>query len=301
MDPISKLYLDVINEASLPDSKVKTDLKVGAPFGDSSNEKNTSNFQKGTGTDNVEGLETPEEAPDELTCDVDSTIKKISKESSNPFDALYNKIISEEGSFNFSTEKDNELDSSDLENSFGDDSIGDSDDSDVSEFADSEDDSSEEVTLTLNKELASELIELLQAALGEDSSEDESEEESSEDESEEDESSDDETGNSAFGETDGSSDDNNVSKESFALDDAEELGDALVDVEKLSAGLNNPNNIVVKGNLKPSKKNAETPSTGKHSDGKLKPHNTQTGVSKLTKKNQKVEGGVKEGDFFNNK
>jgi hypothetical protein len=300
MDPISQIYLNVINEATLPDQKVHTNLKIGAAFGDSSNEKNATTFQKGTGCDNVEGLDTPEEASDELTSDIDSSLKKVKAESKNPFDLLYNRIISEEESFNFSTKKDNELESDSMSDSdfdFENNEDSSDEDSDVSEFADGEDsEGHEEITLTLNKELATELIELLQAAIGDDSGED-SYDDSGED-SEEDfgDDTEDGTGELAFGQSD-----DDTRKESFALDDAEELGEPLVDVEKLNCGLTDPSNHVVKGNIKAHKKHSEVPQTGKNSDGKLKPHNTKAGISKLTKKNQKVEGGVREGDFFNNK
>ena len=90
--------------------------------------------------------------------------------------------------------------------------------------------------------------------------------------------------------------------ESFALDDAEELGEPLVDIEKLSAGMNNPKNNVVSGNIKVGKKHAETPQVGKGADGKLKSHNVKKGVSVLTKKKQEVSGAVNKGKMlFDNK
>ena len=275
--------MSILNE-SVPSSEVKTDLKVGAAFGDKDNEKNVTSFIKGSGPSEVDGVETPDEAPDELTSDVDSSLKKLSgvKEAKNPFDILFNKIVSEE-TFNFSTKKDNELDPT---NAFDDSSLdnydegGDSeDDSDVDEFMDSEDEGSEEVTLTLDKEMAQALIDILQAAVGgeeegeegedEEAFENEEGEEENEEENEED-SSEEEEERKPF-------------PESFALDDAEKLN-----VDKAVKELTNPKNHVVNSTLKAKGKKAETPAVGKKSDGKLSPHSTKSGVSKLTSKKQEV-------------
>ena len=269
MDPITKAYMSILNE-SVPSSEVKTDLKVGSAFGDKDNEKNVTSFIKGSGPDEVEGVENPEEAPDELTSDVDSSIKKLSgvKEAKNPFDVLFNKIVSEE-TFNFSTEKNNEIEPL---NAFDDSSLDEEgeneDESDVDEFMDSEDesDSSEEVTLTLDKDLAEKLIEILQAAVG---SEEENEEEGEEE------------------------DEEKTFPESFALDDAEDLN------LKSGLELTNPKNIKVNGSsTSPKKKKASLPNTGKGST-KPTPHNTKPAVSELTKKKQEVKGSdVKKGDYF---
>lgn len=296
MDPITKAYLEVLNE-SVPSSEVKTDLKVGSAFGHKENEKNVNTFIKGSGPDEVEGVEDAEEAPDELTSDVDSSLKKLSgvKEAKNPFDALFNKIVSEE-TFNFSTEENNELEP---ENAFGDTLDNEEDDSDVNEFMEDEEEGEEgeeggEVTLSLDKEMAEKLIEILQAAIG---GEDDSESENEEEEDEEgDYMSDDSE------ESDEESDEDKTFPESFVMDDAEELGEPLVDTEKLSAGMTNPKNGVVSGNVKAKKKTAETPQVGKDTDGKLKSHNVKKGVSLLTKKKQEVSGGVNKGKMlFDNK
>jgi hypothetical protein len=293
MDPITKAYLEVLNE-SVPSSEVKTELKVGAPFGDKQNEKKVTEFQKGTGPEEVEGVEKPDEASGELNTP-DSSLKKLAgvKEATNPFDALFNKIVSEE-TFNFSTQPNNELES---DNAFDDSSLGLDDsseeDSDVDEFMDS-DSEGEDVTLTLDKEMAEKLIEILQAAIGGETEEEEGEESEEGEEGEE-----------GMEETEGeesSSDEEETYPESFALDDAEELGEPLVDIEKLSAGMNNPKNNVVSGNIKVGKKHAETPQVGKGADGKLKSHNVKKGVSVLTKKKQEVSGAVNKGKMlFDNK
>ena len=64
MDPLTKAYMQIINESD--EGTVKTNLKVGAAFGDKDNEKNASNFIKGSGPDDVDDLECPDEAPAEL-------------------------------------------------------------------------------------------------------------------------------------------------------------------------------------------------------------------------------------------
>jgi hypothetical protein len=287
MDPLTKAYMQIINEES--DCKVKTNLKVGAAFGDSANEKNASNFIKGSGTDDVEDLEDVEEAPKELTSDVDSSLKKVAvkKESTNPFDALFNKIVSEE-TFDFSTEDDNEIEPS---NAFEDTTMGLGDEEaedDLAEF-DDEDESEDEdsVSLTIDKETAEKLIDLLQSALGMDS-EDEGEEES-EEESEEENSMEDE------GEENSMEDEETLSRESFALDEADD-----VNVDSAVKKLTSPKSHKVEGTLSKVKgKSATVPSTGKGSNKPLKQHNTKPAVSSLTKKKQDVKGSnMKKGDEY---
>ena len=275
MDPITQAYMSILNE-SVPSSEVKTDLKVGAAFGDKDNEKNVTSFVKDSGPDDVDGIEKPDEAPNELTSNVDSSLKKLSgvKEAKNPFDVLFNKIVSEE-TFNFSTGND--------EPAFGDSSSGGEEDSeeesDVDEFMDSEDESEgeEEVTLTLDRELASKLMEILQAAIG---GEEEGEEDGEDGEEGEDDS---EELQNEYGDEESSAPDARTYPESFAIDDAEK-----VNVDKAVKELTNPKNHTVNGSLKAKSKKAETPAVGKDSDGKLKSHSTKPGVSKLQNKRQEV-------------
>lgn len=295
MDPLTKAYMQIINESD--EGTVKTNLKVGAAFGDKDNEKNASNFIKGSGPDDVDDLECPDEAPAELTSKVDSSLKKappvrgVKGESRNPFDALFNKIVSEE-TFDFSTDDDNEIDSS---NAFEDNTMddGDAEEEDLEEFDDSEEDSNEEVTLTLDRELASKLIEVLQAALGEEEGEDEEGEEEGEDESEyegeyegEEEADDEEGGMEEY---------ESMTKESHALDGLKPLADG---VKKLT----NPKSHKVDGTLSKVKGgSAKVPSTGKGSNKPMKPHNTKPAVNTLTRKKQDVKGSsLKKGDgYFN--
>ncbi len=287
MDPLTQAYMQIINEEA--DCKVKTNLKVGAAFGHSENEKNASNFIKDSGPEDVEELEDAEEAPKELTSDVDSALKKAPtfKEAKNPFDALFNKIVSEE-TFNFSTDEENEIEPS---NAFEDTTMGLGDEEaeeDLAEFDDNEEESGEEVTLTLDKDLASKLIEVLQAALGEEDSEEEGEEGEEEEEMPEDSSEMEE------GEEEGE-DDETLSKESFALDEADK-----VNVDSAVKKLTSPKSHKVEGTLSKVKgKSASVPATGKGSNKPMKSHNTKPAVSKLTKKKQDVEGSsIKKGDEY---
>lgn len=286
MDPLTQAYMQIINEEA--DCKVKTNLKVGAAFGHSENEKNASNFIKDSGPEDVEELEDAEEAPKELTSDVDSALKKAPtfKEATNPFDALFNKIVSEE-TFNFSTDEENEIEPS---NAFEDTTMGLGDEEaeeDLAEFDDSEEESGEEVTLTLDKDLASKLIEVLQAALGEEESEEgEEEEEMPEDSSEMEEGEE---------ESEEEEEDETLSKESFALDEADK-----VNVDSAVKKLTSPKSHKVEGTLSKVKgKSASIPATGKGSNKPMKSHNTKPAVSKLTKKKQDVEGSsIKKGDEY---
>jgi hypothetical protein len=290
MDPLTQAYMQIINEES--DCKVKTNLKVGAAFGHSENEKNASNFIKDSGPEDVEDLEDAEEAPKELTSDVDSSLKKapsVKGESKNPFDALFNKIVSEE-TFNFSTEDDNELEPS---NAFEDTTMGLGDEEaeeDLAEFDDENEESGEEVTLTLDKDLASKLIEVLQAALGDEDSE-EGEMEEGDEEGEEDEIPED----SSEMEEGEDEEDETLSKESFALDEADK-----VNVDSAVKKLTSPKSHKVEGTLSKVKgKSASVPATGKGSNKPMKAHNTKPAVSKLTKKKQDVEGSsIKKGDEY---
>lgn len=293
MDPLTKAYMQIINEKA--DCEVKTNLKVGAAFGHSENEKNASNFYKGSGPEEVEGVEDPDEAPKELTSDVDSSLKKapIKKESTNPFDALFNKIVSEE-TFDFSTEEDNEISPSDaFEDTTMD--IGDEEaDEDLSEF-DDEDSEEDTVTLTIDKETAEKLIDLLQTALGGESEEEEEEEEGEEGEEGEEESEEGEEYEGEESEEGEENEDETLSKESFAIDEADD-----VNVDAAVKKLTNPKSHKVEGTLsKVNKKSASVPSTGKGANKPMKAHNTKPAVSTLTKKKQEVKGTtIKKGEEY---
>lgn len=286
MDPLANAYLKVITESSndlqSKDQKVAgQSLKVGAAFGDSTNDSTVKKIQPKSGPE-AEGAETPQnaqEAPSDLSVgkQEDGSPKKVEKtygEASNPFDALFNKIISEEGQFmDFATSPDENPSDSTFEPS--------TEESD--EFGEDEDEG-EEVTFTLSRELAEQLHEVLSSVLSEEGEEGEENEEGFGEESPE-----------GFGEESSEDESSEMGAKPFGeAVEAEEEGHALVDAEKLNKGMNSKGNMVVKGAVPVTKKTAQTPSTGKGHDGKLKSHSTEGGVSKLTAKSNDV-GGVKVG------
>lgn len=281
--------MSIINE-SVPSSEVKTDLKVGAAFGDKANEKNTSSFIKGSGPDEVDGIDTAKEAPEELTSDVDSSLKKL-KEAKNPFDVLFNKIVSEE-TFNFSTKEGggvqpSAFDDSSLNDDEGeDDEYSDEDededeDSDVDEFMDEDEG---KVSLTIDKDMAEKLIELLHSAMGEDEGEDEEEQE--EDEEEDDDQ--DQGDNLNFG---GAGEDEDNSNDSTYPESYQEGDPKPLNTQKAVNELTNKSSHTVKGVLGKAKKGkAQTPPVGKNAKGGMKSHSTKPAIGKLTKKANQVGG-----------
>jgi len=110
-DELINSYMNVLNEGKteVPSHEVKGTVKPSnkSAFGD---------FKEGNESDeNVsDELETPDECDynsDDNTDTKKSTGKLDKSSFSNPFDALYSKILGE-NSFNFSTEKDNEMEPS---------------------------------------------------------------------------------------------------------------------------------------------------------------------------------------------
>ena len=283
MDPLAKAYLKVITESddlqNTKDPAVKGYTpKQGEAFGDSKSDSTVKKFISKSGTDVVDGdIEDPEEAPADLQ-QQDGDLKKnsVSYEAKNPFDVLYAKILSEEGEMDFSTAA-NPTDST-FEPSMGDDSndefAGGFDESDDTD----ESDESDEVTITLDRETAQKLIDVLQAAIGGGEGEEEEEEGEEGEEGEEEGEEESEEG-----------EEENPFKEETDIE-------AFSDEHGLKL-LSKNNNT---GGVKVTKKTAEVPSTGKGHDGKLKPHSTEGGVSKLTSKaSYKTEADLNPGeDFF---
>lgn len=270
-DPLAQAYLKIIEEETKSSAVEGTQKQVGKAFGDSESEKKAKDIEPDSATENADkDMEKAVEAPKELQ-QTDGEIKKVS-EASNPFDLLYNKILNEEESFNFSTQ----------DNSLQPDSSFDMNtEEDMAEFDDSEEgeEEGEEITISLSRELAEKLHEALMGVLGEEEGE-EGEEENNELESMEDES------------------EEEVKEEAV---EAEVCGHALVDAEKLNKGMNSPSNMEVRGAVPTTKKSAETPKTGKDSDGELKAHSPEPAVKKLQTKNNNV-GGVTVGKtLFDNK
>jgi len=147
--------------------------------------------------------------------------------------------------------------------------MGDSDE-DLEDSLDEE--GSEDVTITLDKETASKLIDILQAAVG---GEMDSEEEGSQEEEEE----------GSEEEYEGSEDEESEDELKEEVD-AEVLGHSLVDKEKLLKGMNKPSNGVVKGSISAKKKKAQVPLTGKGFKGEASAHGDKGKT--LQGKNNKV-------------
>jgi hypothetical protein len=291
MDPLANAYLKIVNE-SVKDLEttgtVKSDLKINTgAFGH--DDKNAKTFFKKTGPEDSEGsedVEDPKEADAHLTAGKqnDGTPRKLTNDSKNPFDALYNKIISEEGIMDFSTDTENPEDSS-FEPS-EDEGHEDYDEFGEEEGEEGEEGSEDEVTFTLDRETAEKLHAILGEVLGGEGEEHESEESEGEEEGEHD------FGGSEEGEEEG--------EEESSQEGAKPFGEA-TELEELSAEkgktLTKKSNYSVKGAVPVTKKKAVTPATGKGFDGKLKPHSTSGAVSKLQSKKQDV-GGVKTGKFL---
>ncbi len=261
IDPLTQKYLEVINEKCADKGIVKTNLKTGSPaFGDlkTANEPQENVSLKKP----VEGEHNSDDDNGEMEKTKPYKDMKENKQL-NPFETLYNKILSEEDSFGWSMDKDEDEDeekTGDVDNfELSDESESDEMDDEMGDEGDSE-----EVTFTLDKETAQKLIEVLQAAIGNEDEEMGEDEDifSSEDEDEED----------------------SLAKEAV---DAEIVGHSLVDQEKLLKGMNNPKNNVVKGSLSAKKKKANVPNTGKGFKGELTKHKESAGKS-LQGKNNKV-------------
>jgi len=286
MDPLAKAYLKVITESS-DELQKGQDVKgytpkEGEAFGDDTNAKK---LQPKSGPDSkgTEDVEDPEKADANLSVgtETDGKVKPLGgnyAESKNPFDILFNRIISEEGEMmDFSTAESPE--DSTFEPSM------EREESDEFGSEDEDCEVGEEVTININKELAQQLHDILSQVLTEDESEEGFGEEGGEEEE-------------SFGqESEGEGEEESFEGGAKPFGEATEmqdLGTALQDEDKLSHGLNSKGNYTVKGAVPVTKKSAQTPATGKGHDGKLKAHSTSGGISKLQSKKQDV-GGVKVG------
>ncbi len=279
-DPLANAYLKVIEEETSSGIADETKKQVGKTFGNAESDKNAKDVEPDSATENADkDMEKAKEDKEHSVEGTDGEAKKLEKSSfNNPFDLLYNKILKEEEAFNFST-GDNSLqpDSSFDMNSTEDDGL--------EEFDDETEEGGEEVTLTINREVAQQLHDLLSNVLSSEEGEEEGEEEMGEE------------GEEGMDEVE-MGEEEEVKQEAV---EAEVVGHALVDVEKLNKGMNNPSNKVVKGAVPVTNKTAETPNTGKDTDGELKQHSTEPAVKKLQSKKQDV-GGVHVGKtLFDNK
>jgi hypothetical protein len=285
IDPLTQKYLEVLNEGT-DKGTVKTSFKTGDSF------EGTKDLNKGNDpTENVD-LDKPEEDKENSQDKKDGSLEKcktsVKQESTelNPFESLYNKILSED-SFGWSMDdSENEDNTGEVEGlELSDDSGEDEEFDELGDEEGKEESSEGEVTITLDKETAEKLIDILQAAVGSEGTEEEGEEDLFGDE--ENDESEDEDEEDLFGsdeEDDEEDDEGELTKEEV---DSEIVGHALVDQEKLLKGMNKPKNAVVKGVLSPKKKKAQVPSTGKGFKGELNKHKESAGKS-LQGKNNKV-------------
>jgi hypothetical protein len=275
MDPLTKAYLKIITESEdlQKGQKVEGETsQTGKVFGNAESEKNKAP-QKKTGPECADDVENPEEAPAHLTQSAETSGEpkpnKVSYEAKNPFDALFNKILSEEGeNFSFSTGKNPEDSSFGVAEPFG----GESSEEETDEFGEEEgEEEGEEVTFSLPRDLAEKLHEVLMSVLSNEEEEVESEEDfGGSEESEE-------------GDSEESEEIENPFKEATDMQElASAQGLSLTDKSKKD----------VKGAVPVTKKTAETPSTGKGHDGAVKSHPTEGGVSKHTAKGSNKVGSV---------
>lgn len=270
MDPLTEKYLEVVNEGN-DSGVVKTSLKTGNSF--EGTEKLNKADEADVNVDLDQPVEDKRNSSDEKG-EKDGALEKAPtyKEAANPFEDLYNKILQEDA-FNW------EVGNSD-EEGMGEVSDVPSLDEEESEESEEEGEEgeeegeSEEITLNLDKEMAEKLIEVLQAAVGGGESE-ESEEEGEDEEFD-------------FGASDEENEESEDEEETVKEEvDAEVVGHALVDQEKLLKGMNKPSNNVVKSTIKAHKKKAQVPSTGKGFKGELTKQKESAGKT-LQNKNNKV-------------
>lgn len=267
MDPLTEKYLEVLNEGN-DSGVVKTSLKTGNSF------EGTEKLNKADEADVNVDLDKPVEDKRNSSDDKgekDGALEKAPayKESANPFEDLYNKILQEDA---FGWEIDNA----------GGNDLGEMDsevpalEGEKEEMGEEDEEEGNEVTLTLDKETAQKLIDVLQAAVGGESEDEESEDEESEDEEFD------------FGASDEEDEESEDEEETVKEEvDAEVVGHALVDQEKLLKGMNKPSNNVVKSTIKAHKKKAQVPTTGKGFKGELTKQSDSAGKV-LQNKNNKV-------------
>lgn len=264
-DPLAKAYLKVLEEETSSGVVDSTKSQVGKTYGDSESEKKAKETVPASSTEKVEkDVEDAEEAPAELTsAGADGELKAVKTEASNPFDALYNKVLNEE-MFDFSTEDNS------LEPSMDDMPEMDQNEEEGEEESEEE---GEEVTVTLDREMAQKLHDVLMAVLGNEESEEESEEEVEDIEDIEDM-------------------EEGEEEEVKEAVEAEVHGHALVDQEKLEKGMTKHSNMEVKGAVPVSKKKAEVVK-GKKADGT--PEKCTDNPEELTHSNKIDTGGVRVG------
>lgn len=226
----------------------------------------------------VEGVEAPVEGPHSQQ-DPEAEPKEVKAESTNPFDELYSKVLSEE-SWDYETE---EAEESPLDSDMP------SAESDVDMSLDFTAEPEESEAEELESEGLEAVLDHLKAAV---TALEKLVDEADEDEDEEDEM--EEEGMDMMGEEEDEMEEMSDETLPEAVE-AEVEGHALVDQEKLAKGLNKPTSATVKGAVPVTKGKAQVVK-GAKVDGKPTPHTCKPET--LTSKNNNV-GGVKPGkDLF---
>ena len=293
IDPLTQKYLEVLTEGNKP-CAVKGKQNNSGKFAFEGADKKSPN----TTTKNSKISKPPEDTRNSGQTRKGNLEnlkkgKRVQDNSSvNPFETLYNKILSEDDSFGWEIDKE-ESETSPFEGDSPNEMEYDSGSFDEEgENEEGGEEGGEEVTLTLDRETAEKLIDILQAAIGgtENEEEEEGEEEGEEDEYEDE-------GEEMENEAEEDSDDEELTKEEV---DSEVLGHSLVDQEKLLKGMNKPGNAIVRGSISAKKKKAQVPLTGKGFKGELSAHGDKG--KNLQGKNNKV-AAVNAGNksFFDNK
>lgn len=286
IDPLTQKYLEVLTEGNKP-CAVKGEKNKPGKYAFEGAEKKSPN----TTTKNSKISKPTEDKRNSGQSRKGNLEKaKVINSSVNPFEDLYNKILSEDDSFGWEIDKE-ESETSPFEGDSPNEMEYDSGSSDEEgENEEGGEEGGEEVTLTLDRETAEKLIDILQSAIGGTESEEEEMEDEGEEEMEDE-------GEEMENEGEEMEDDEELTKEEV---ESEVLGHSLVDQEKLLKGMDKPGNAIVRGSISAKKKKAQVPLTGKGFKGELSAHGDK-GKS-LQGKNNKVNA-VNAGNksFFDNK
>jgi hypothetical protein len=284
IDPLTQKYLEVLTEGN-KSCAVKGEKNKPGNYAFEGAKKKSPN----TTTKNPK-ISKPKEYKSGQSRKGNLEKAKVINSSVNPFEDLYNKILSEDDSFGWEIDKE-ESETSPFEGDSPNEMEYDSGSSDEEgENEEGGEEGGEEVTLTLDRETAEKLIDILQSAIGGTESEEEEMEDEGEEEMEDE-------GEEMENEGEEMEDDEELTKEEV---ESEVLGHSLVDQEKLLKGMNKPGNAIVRGSISAKKKKAQVPLTGKGFKGELSAHGDK-GKS-LQGKNNKVNA-VNAGNksFFDNK
>ncbi|NBO36537.1 hypothetical protein EBU91_03230 [bacterium] len=257
-----KSYLSVLNEDTKKNSSVAADNT-----GELEGAEKAKKFVKDSGPEAVKEVEKPVKGPHSEQ-DSESLPQAVKSESKNPFDLLYNKILSEEAfEDNMDDMSGDTLDfEGEIEDNAGDD-LG----LEVSEDEDEEHESEEKEGLEAVLDHLKSAVSSLESFLSSEEHEDEEHEDEDSMDMDMDMDMEDEVP---------------VSEEAV---EAEIEGHALVDQEKLEKGLTKHSNQQVKGAVPVSKKKAEVVK-GKKVTGKPEPFHTNP--EELVNKSRQNVGGV---------